>query len=158
MKEQQISPENPDIWVSHITGNSSLGPINGAFDIQCEELLQKVSKTLHDVYGESSERSSISEEDAKHLAVNLLTAEFLKLQREISPEGHQAHFQNCYAYHPDLKEFRQEIVDEAFKKIYTPKNFFARTFSPFKLVEYVTTAIAIIAGVALIDALSKLFG
>lgn len=51
------------------------------------------------------------EEAVRQIAVNVLTGHVLKIQREISPNGHKAVFINSFAEHPDMVEVRRSIQE-----------------------------------------------
>ena len=58
-----------------------------------------------------------TDNDVKQIAINILTGHVLKIQREISPNGHKAVFINSFAEHPDMKTIRSDIHDLIAKKV-----------------------------------------
>lgn len=138
MKElQTLAPENQDIWVKHIIGEEVDLSFSTLVELPAEEVLAKVTNQLQQMYG-------MDEVEAKTVAVHLLTAEFLKLQRNIAPGGHIAHFESCFAVHPDLDNLRNEAQS------HTPYSSKVSSILGHKLIDWAGTAVMILLGAGIV--------
>ena len=108
MKELQMNAPIDQVWVNHITGEKYLPRVD-------EYISPKLGILIDAIAHELQKSHEISSEEASIMAVNMITGEALRKQRDLSVKSHLALFTSCLAYHPDLSGFRRELIDEVSK-------------------------------------------
>jgi hypothetical protein len=109
--EENISTEN--VWLKLILGHKN-ETVEDSF--ASDKALQSIT-ALSNWLKEQKNFKDIPDEEINVMATNLFVANTLKIQREITPNGHKALFVNSFAEHPDLVSVREDIRKKFRKSI-----------------------------------------
>ena len=102
-----------NIWLDNILGKKNSNAVSELSSVKIEELVGSLINLLK----QHPDYDDVSNEELKTMAINVIVAESLHIQRHISKNSHIALFTNIIPNHPDLGDLRDMLKKTSYEVV-----------------------------------------